>query len=621
MATYREIHGRSIQAVTTDPTGDVAEGQIWYNTSTDAFKTIVVSEAWASASPTINLTNNGAGAGAQTASLTFGGRNPPGPAFVATTEEYNGSGWTAGGALNTARSYLAGFGTQTAAVAAGGRIDAPGTSTNATEEYNGSSWTTVNNMGTARRVGGDAGIVQTAGLAIGGGPPGVTTTEHYDGTNWTSGGALNTARFYLAGFGTLTSAVAAGGNGGESAVEEYNGSSWTSATSLGTGRTQLGSSGSSETDGIVFGGEAPGPTVKADAESYDGTSWTEGPNLATARRGLSGSSGHSKTAALATAGFPTYNLTEEFTKSVNVITAGAWASASGMNTGRARFGSAGAKDSALAFGGYTVPGNTTNTEKYDGTSWTETGNTPDARNSNTGTGSQTAAMSMSGQDATGGPTTATITFDGSSWSSAPALNVRRQSAAASAASPFNAVVMFGGYGSAPGAPPHIVGATEEYDGSSWTNQTAMPTGVQQNSGGGTQTAAIAAGGYGPDGGSIRDLTQFYDGSSWTTGPATLVAAQQWMGYAGTQTDNFIFGGSSGPASTQTARAQAYDGTAWSTRPSLGTGRYGIRGSVQGTTTSASAFGGLVPSPFTGLTNTEEFTGETTSLNVKTLTQS
>ena len=106
--------------------------------------------------------------------------------------------------------------------------------------------------------------LQTAGLAIGGGPPGVTTTEQYDGTNWTSGGALNTARFYLAGFGTLTSAVAAGGNGGESAVEEYNGSSWTSATSLGDWyRTQLGSSGSSETDGIVFGGEAPGPSSKS----------------------------------------------------------------------------------------------------------------------------------------------------------------------------------------------------------------------------------------------------------------------------------------------------------------------------------------------------------------------
>jgi hypothetical protein len=361
------------------------------------------------------------------------------------------------------------------------------------------------------------------------------------------------------------------------------------------------------------------------AFSYDGTTFANSATLANSDFTRAG--GGSGTSAFAAGGdnpgAPAAGVssTEDFNKSTNSVTAGAWASATGMNTGRARFGSAGAKDSALAIGGYTVPGNTTNTEKYDGTSWTETGNTPQNLNSNTGTGSQTAAMSMSGQDPVGTPTTNTITFDGSSWSSAPALNVRRQSASASSASPYNAVVMMGGYGSAPGAPPHIVGATEEYDGSSWSNQTAMPTGVQQCGGGGTQTAAIVSGGYGPDGGSIRDLTQFYNGSSWTTGPATLISAQQWMGYAGTQTDNFIFGGSSGPASTQTAKAQAYDGTAWSTRPSLGTGRYGIRGSVQGTSTSASAFGGLVPSPFTGLTNTEEFTPETESANISNFTTS
>jgi len=41
MTTYRNIHGRAIQAVTTDPTVAVAEGQIWYNTSSDTFKSVV----------------------------------------------------------------------------------------------------------------------------------------------------------------------------------------------------------------------------------------------------------------------------------------------------------------------------------------------------------------------------------------------------------------------------------------------------------------------------------------------------------------------------------------------------------------------------------------------------
>ena len=48
MTTYRNIHGRSIQSLATDPTESVSEGQIWYNTSSDTFKTILASEAWIS---------------------------------------------------------------------------------------------------------------------------------------------------------------------------------------------------------------------------------------------------------------------------------------------------------------------------------------------------------------------------------------------------------------------------------------------------------------------------------------------------------------------------------------------------------------------------------------------
>ena len=49
MTTYRKIHGRSIQAVTTDPSETVAEGQVWYNTTSDTFKSVIASEAWSSA--------------------------------------------------------------------------------------------------------------------------------------------------------------------------------------------------------------------------------------------------------------------------------------------------------------------------------------------------------------------------------------------------------------------------------------------------------------------------------------------------------------------------------------------------------------------------------------------
>jgi hypothetical protein len=64
-----------------------------------------------------------------------------------------------------------------------------------TEEYDGTSWTGGGNLGTARRRLAGVGI-QTAGLAFGGGTPTATAaTEEYDGSSWTAGGNLGTARF------------------------------------------------------------------------------------------------------------------------------------------------------------------------------------------------------------------------------------------------------------------------------------------------------------------------------------------------------------------------------------------------------------------------------------------
>ena len=69
MTTYREIHGRSIKAVSTDPTAEVTEGEIWYNTTSGTFKSALVNEAWSSGSNTINLTNSAGGSNLQEVSL------------------------------------------------------------------------------------------------------------------------------------------------------------------------------------------------------------------------------------------------------------------------------------------------------------------------------------------------------------------------------------------------------------------------------------------------------------------------------------------------------------------------------------------------------------------------
>ena len=68
-----------------------------------------------------------------------------------------------------------------------------------------------------------------------------------------------------------------------------------------------------------------------------------------------------------------------------------------------------------------------------------------------------------------------------------------------------------------------------------------------------------------------------------------------------------------------ATSFVYDGTSFATSPSMGTARSSVGSpGPAGTSTSAIAIGGYTS---TNVTTTEEFTGETTAVNVKTLTQS
>ena len=136
--------------------------------------------------------------------------------------------FSVGGTLITGR-YLAGaFGkTQNASAVAGG-ADGSGSpySTNKTEEYNGSSWSAGGNLSTARYAMCGAGT-PSAGLAFGGSVGGTkqNATEEYNGASWASGGNLIVSRCTLGGAGFQDSAIAAGARYPSilSCTEEYNG--------------------------------------------------------------------------------------------------------------------------------------------------------------------------------------------------------------------------------------------------------------------------------------------------------------------------------------------------------------------------------------------------------------
>jgi len=277
MSTYSQIRGTKI--VTTDNTFnegqtiDVSNFQIGQLILNEGDKSLNVIQCFLSGNGvwnsqgTLSTARYGlAGAGTNTSTLAFGGQDVRtfigSQVPVGCTESYNGSTWSAGGAMGTARGCLAGAGaSNTAALAFGGSsCNAPQNNIACTESYNGTSWTAGGAMATARRDLAGAGT-NTSALAFGGSccfTPATTVacTESYNGTSWTAGGAMGTARNQLAGAGTNTSALAFGGRFKNNCIvtESYNGSTWSAGGAMATARYALAGDGASNTAALAFGG-------------------------------------------------------------------------------------------------------------------------------------------------------------------------------------------------------------------------------------------------------------------------------------------------------------------------------------------------------------------------------
>lgn len=623
MSTYKNIIGKDVNFLTTDPDNDAAEGQIWYNSTDNAFKDLLLSSAWSSGSHLSTYRYGGAGGGTQTAAFVGGGYKSPAPDPVNVTEEYNGTGWATGGNMNTARMYIGGSGTQTAGLASGGdQYPSPRFSA-LVEEYDGSSWTVQNVLPAGNKNMGSCGI-QTASLNIGGSTPSATNvTNLYDGTNWTNTGHnLNTARLGLRAVGTTTSALVNGGSPNVATTEEYNGSSWTSVNNS-TNTFDAHASAGTQTAAAMFGGGNPSGGVSTDHNQYDGTTWTSAPSLALGRYYASmGPIGTQSSALCAGGNGPSSAAagvaTEEYNQSLNSITAGAWASGGTIpDSKRDGFiGSIGTQSAGIAFGGEPL-----NSEAYlyNGTSWTDSGVAMGTNvRTGAGMGTQTAAGSAGGNAAAGySPQSIFQTYNGTSWSEGPDMNTAKVGCAG--AGTITAALATSGTA----GPGSITTDTEEYNGSSWSEQNNVSTGRLYHTGCGTQTAGIIFGGSTSAGAPFTPTanTEEYDGTNWTAG-GTLITPMGVMGCAGIQTACITFGGTpgiSGNAGSGYENVQGYDGTSWSTRPSMAAARAAMRG-TGGTSTAAYGGGGYSgPGSNTGVT--EDFTGETSALNIKTITTS
>ena len=604
MATYREIKGLTFPYLSADlpsASADTQEGGVWYNSGTGKLRGFLSYDTWATTSPVNTGRNASVAGGTQTAGLVA-----MGTPFLNSTEEYNGSGWSSGGNINTAREEGGSGGsvhTQTAAIIFAGKTP-PSTAVDLHEQYDGSSWTAETAINTARRSQlGGAGTT-TACVAFGGNNPDPVgdQTESWNGTAWTEVADMNEPVSVGGGSAGTSSASAlcAGGygppglpQGRMATVEEWDNTSWTETADLNTARYILAGAGTT-TAAVYFGGNSTSPAKVGVTESFDGTSWTETADLPAATQSHSGTG--SLSAALMISGngaSPAGTVCAEFQKSILTYTPAARASGGALNTTRNNMASAGTQTAALAISGESGT-NTVNVEEYDGSSWTEIANVNTAMRSVRGFGTTTAALKTGGFP---GYVDTTETWNGSSWTEVGDLNQGRAGHAACGTT--TAGLAFGG------ETPSSIALTEKWDGSSWTEVGDLNTAREELMGCGIQTAALAAGTVTAP----RLFVETYDGSSWTNANDLITATGQGL-VAGVQSSALSFGGDTPASPGVTAITQLWDGTNWSTAPSMPAAKYKLGGAGASNTSSLS-FGGLNASD-ANQTTTDEFTGVTTA---------
>ena len=621
MSTYREIIGKKIKKVSSDPSSGL-DGQMWYNSTTGNLRGLAISQAWSSSSPLITARGRNQGAGTQTAGLSFGGMNPP--TLYANTEEYNGTGWTTGGALPTTIFDHAGDGTQTAAFSAGGQPTDPGSATTATCSYNGTSWTSLPALSTARKKITGLGASSTAALVFGGQiePPGASTnaSEEYSGSSWTTGGTLNSVRSKSAGAGTQTAGLGFGGYmpssgpgspGKLANTETYDGTSWSEVNDMNTARDGLGGFGT-QTSALGAGGNSGSQSTAT--ETWDGTNWTTSPaTLGTATVSMS-SAGTTSEGWIAGGYNPpgaTGANTEEYNSSLNVIIAGAWASGGNLNTARYENGGTGSQTAGLTSGGG-EPSYSNKTEEYDGSSWSNVTAYPISTRGMGAAGTQTSALFWGGDSPPGATITTTNEYDGSSWTSGGALTYDITTGGTGGTGTQTAGLMIAGYHKPENT---AVAYVQEYNGSAWSaNPNAYPTATFSVVQTGTATAALAAGGETPAPATPTNSFE-YDGTSFSAGGA-LIEATVNAGAGGIQTDAITMGKSNNSRPTA---VQGYNGTSFSTRPSISLGRAQMASGKNASPAATAWFAGGYTT--TVVANTEEFTGETTAGNIKNFTTS
>jgi len=292
---------------------------------------------------------------------------------------------------------------------------------------------------------------------------------------------------------------------------------------------------------------------------------------------------------------------------------GTWSSGGSLNTPRGYNTGAGTQTTALSISGYDPGGTKANVESYNGSSWTEIADVNDARSEGGGFGTQTAANFVGGYSPpAGGRVASNESWNGSSWTEVTDIPATTDNLMQGAGTQTAGMVVGGQ--TSPGAGGK---STQNifYDGTNWTAQTTLNAPRSLAAVSGNQTSALIASGLTGNPTTTTVNVEEWDGSAWAE-VANVNSARYRVVGSGDGSSSIAFAGANYPSTTVYALTESWNGTAWTEIADLSTGREGGSGTANTGATSTLMAGGSNP----GVTAaTEEFTAA--DFEIKTVTTS
>ena len=266
-------------------------------------------------------------------------------------------------------------------------------------------------------------------------------------------------------------------------------------------------------------------------------------------------------------------------------------------------GGVGSQTAALIFGGEGPPGAEVNTAvSYNGTTFTGVNNMNEQRQISQNFGTSTSAIAAGGELNRGPPGVLgyTESWDGTNWTETTDINTARRTGGGSGSSSTSGII-FGG-----GEHPSYNANTESWNGSAWTEVGDLPTGQGGSSAGDSATAALMFGGpINPSPPYISDVTVAYNGSTWTA--VNSLNTSRRIGPRGSSVGansngGAFYAGGLTPGGAQSV-TETWNGTSWTEEGDLSTARYHT--GAAGSSTAGLVTMGADPS---GTNVTEEFAG-------------